>query len=60
MEFDIAKKKKKKERKPEILAPALNEKDEAHAESARHLAILTLQMCREVDVSLRVALGTLN
>lgn len=60
MEFDIARKKKEKKRKPEILAPALNEKDEAHAESARQLAIIALQMCREVDVSLRVALGTLN
>lgn len=58
MEFDIARKKKKK--KPEILAPALNEKDEAHAESARHLAIITLQMCSKIDASLRVALGTLN
>lgn len=50
----------KKKKNAEILTPALNEKEEAHAESARHLAIITLQMCSEIDVSLRVALGTLN
>lgn len=55
MEFDIAKTKN-----AEILTPAHNEKEEAHAKSARHLAIITLQMCSENDVSLPVALGTLN
>lgn len=52
-------KKEKKRKNAEILTPAFNEK-EAHAESARHLAIITLQMCSEIDVSLRVALGILN
>lgn len=45
----------KKKKIAERLTPALNEKG-----SARHLAIITLQMCSEIDVNLRVALGTPN
>lgn len=43
----------------EIPSPALNEK-EAHADSARYLEIITLQMCSEMDASFGAALGTLN
>lgn len=55
-EFHIA---KEINRSAEIPSPALNEK-EAHADSARYLEIITLQMCSEIDASFGAALGTLN